>query len=433
MERGASNRSLVAQGHNGMNACDADRSWLDGLLANCRPGHSLPGDCYGSDPVHRADMRLVWRRDWVFAAHSCELARPGDYVTLTIDTDPIVVLRHDDGLLRAFHNLCTHRGTVLCREEGGRVGRIVCPYHQWTYDRSGTLVSCRGMPDDLDRSPLGLAAVHVRELAGLVFVCLADEPPDFERARALLEPLARPQGLDRARVAAVRDYVIAANWKLVWDNNRECYHCNVNHPEYIRANFDHYNADDATPRIHAAMAEATARSEAKWAALGLAATHRDTGMACFPDPDRDLWFSANRTVLVDGWVTESLDGRQVALLMGDYPDPDVGTLRLRTLPNFWCHASCDHAVTTRLLPDGPLATRARVTWLVAAGAEEGRDYSLDRLLPFWQRTSEQDWDLCAAAQRGVRSSGYRPGPLSPQKEYNVEAFRRWYVQRLATG
>ena len=409
----------------------ADRLAAAAALDECRLLRSLPGAFYGDPAVHRADVEVFWRRGWVFAAHSCELASPGDYVTLSIDTDPLLVVRGDDGGLRAFHNVCTHRGTVLCREEQGRVGRIVCPYHQWTFDRSGALVSCRGMPADLDRSDLDLAAVYVEELAGLVYVCLAAEPPDFGRARALLEPMAHPQRMERARVAAVRDYSIAANWKLVWDNNRECYHCNVNHPQYIQANFDHYNADDATPRIREAMAAATARSEAKWAAQGLAATHRETGMACFPDPDRDLWFSANRTVLVDGWVTESLDGRQVAPLMGSYPDADVGTLRLRTLPNFWCHASCDHAVTTRLLPDGPLGTRARVTWLVAADAVEGRDYSLEQLLPFWQFTSEQDWDLCAAAQRGVRSSGYRPGPLSPQKEYNVEAFHRWYVERLA--
>lgn len=409
----------------------ADRRRIDLLLAACRPGHALPGGFYGDPEVHAADVEAFWRRGWVFAAHACELKAPGDYVTLTIDSDPILVIRDDAGSLRGFHNVCTHRGTVLCRAEAGRVGRIVCPYHQWTFDRSGGLVSCRGMPDDLDRAGLDLAAVHVQELAGLVFVCLADEPPDFGPTRSLMEPLARPQGLERARVAAVRDYVIAANWKLVWDNNRECYHCNVNHPEYIRANFDHYNAADTPPRIRAALAEATARSEAKWAAQGLAATHHDPGMACFPDIDRDLWYSANRTVLVDGWVSESLDGRRVAPLMGDYPDPDVGTLRLRTLPNFWCHASCDHAVTTRLLPDGPDRTRARVTWLVAADAVEGRDYSLEALLPFWQLTSEQDWELCAAAQRGVRSSGYRPGPLSPHKEYNVEAFRRWYVERLA--
>lgn len=403
------------------------------LIASCRDGHSLPGVFYSDPLVYQADMEQVWQRGWLFAAHSCQLGQPGDYITLNVNADSIVVLRDDNGEVRAFHNVCRHRGTILCTESAGRVGRIVCPYHQWTYGRDGALVSCRGMQPEIVKSQLGLFPVHAREIAGLIYICLAGEPPDFERARALMEPMAKPQGLQRAKIAAVRDYEIAANWKLVWDNNRECYHCNVNHPQYIQANFDHYNADDATDRVREKMTAATARSEAKWAACGLAVTHRQTGMASFPDPDQDCWYSANRTALVDGWVSESLDGRQIAPLMGDYPDADVGTLRLRTVPNFWNHSSCDHAVSTRLLPGGPQRTFAQVTWLVHANAVEGRDYKVEDLLPFWQLTSEQDWELCAAAQRGVLSSRYEPGPLSTYKEYNVEAFRRWYLMQLGKG
>jgi Rieske 2Fe-2S family protein len=116
--------------------------------------------------------------------------------------------------------------------------------------------------------------------------------------------------------------------------------------------------------------------------------------------------------------------------MGDYTDPDVGTLRMRTMPNFWNHSSCDHGVTTRLLPAGPRLTKARVLWLVDQDAVEGRDYSLDDLLPFWQLTSEQDWEICGNQQRGVESSAYRPGPYSRYKEYNVDRFVRWYLKKL---
>jgi len=116
--------------------------------------------------------------------------------------------------------------------------------------------------------------------------------------------------------------------------------------------------------------------------------------------------------------------------MGEYPHPDVGTLRMRTLPNFWNHSSCDHAVTTRLLPASPHRTHARVIWLVDENAVEGKDYTLDALLPFWQLTSEQDWEICENQQRGVMSSAYRPGPFSLYKEYNVDSFVRWYLHQL---
>jgi Rieske 2Fe-2S family protein len=216
----------------------------------------------------------------------------------------------------------------------------------------------------------------------------------------------------------------------VWENNRECYHCNVNHPQYIKANFDHFNADDTSPRIQAQIDRAVARSEQQWAAAGLMLSHRRTGMTIFPDAENNCWFSANRTPLVDGYVSETIDGRQAAPLMGDYPGPAVGTLRIRTVPNMWHHASCDHAVTTRLLPAGIDRTLVRVTWLVDAGAVEGKDYQLENIMPFWQLTSEQDWELCVRVQKGIRSSHYVPGPLSTYKEYNVDGFIGWYLRQL---
>ena len=221
----------------------------------------------------------------------------------------------------------------------------------------------------------------------------------------------------------------------MWENNRECYHCNSNHPQYIKANFDHYNANDTSERIQAQMEAAIARSEEKWAACGLAVTHKQTGMTLFPDADRNIWYSANRTPLVDGFVSETMEGKQVAPLMGDYTDSDVGTyLPQITAP---CPTSgtipdcrIRHAVSTRLLPAGPQLTKARVTWLVHEDAEEGRDYTLEDLLPFWQLTSEQDWEICANQQRGVESSRYQPGPYSPYKEYNVDRFVQWYLKQL---
>jgi Rieske 2Fe-2S family protein len=284
------------------------------------------------------------------------------------------------------------------------------------------------MQDDLDKSELGLRRFHTREIEGLIFLSLAEQPPDVETAALVLGAAFRPQGLGRAKVAKAVDYSVRANWKLVWENNRECFHCNVNHPQYIKANFDHYNADDTTPRIRSELEHAVKRSQEKWAAAGLNATHHESGMTKFPDAERNIWFSANRTPLVDGYVSETMDGKQVAPLMGQYRETDVGTLRMRSLPNFWNHSSCDHSVSTRLLPAGPQVTEIRVTWLVDAGAVEGRDYQLEKLLPFWQLTSEQDWEICERQQRGVNSSAYVPGPYSTFKEYNVDGFVRWYMK-----
>ena len=400
---------------------------LESLLARCQPGWSLPGDFYKDAAVYQLDLSHIWRRGWLFAGHACEIPKAGDYFTLEVDTDSIIILRGEDGAIHGLHNVCRHRGSMICTEHSGHARRLVCPYHQWTYALDGELLACRGMHEDLDKSQFALHRVHTREVEGLIFISLAQQPTPFDPAREALAPVLRPQGLNRAKVACAVDYLVEANWKLVWENNRECYHCNANHPQYIKANFDHYNDDDATSRIRDEMNAVIARSEQKWAAAGLAPTYKQTGMTQFPDAGRNIWFAANRTPLVEGWMSESMDGRPVAPLMGDYPGPDVGTLRVRTLPNFWNHASGDHAVSTRLLPAGPQRTTIRVWWLVDANAVEGRDYDLQKLMPFWQQTSEQDWKICERQQRGVSSSAYTPGPYSTFKEYNVDSFVQWYL------
>jgi len=400
------------------------------LITRQPPGHCLLGEFYSDDEVYQLDCQCVWRTGWLFAGHSCEIPKAGDFFTLQVDNDSIIVIRDQNGEARALYNVCRHRGSQICDTPEGQVKRLVCPYHRWTYQLDGTLLHAPGMQEDLDKSALSLKRIHLRETAGLIFISLAAQPPDFEPAHELLAALAKPQGLCGAKVAKSVDYLVKANWKLVWENNRECFHCNANHPQYIRANFDHYNADDTTPRIREQMAAAISRSEAKWAAYGLAVSHKQTGMTTFPDAERNIWYSANRTTLVDGFVSESMDGAQVAPLMGEYPDNDVGTLRMRTLPNFWNHSSCDHAVSTRLLPKGPQLTAIRVWWLVDQAAVEGRDYDLAKLMPFWQLTSEQDWEICERQQRGVNSHAYTPGPYSTYKEYNVDAFVRWYLRQL---
>jgi Rieske 2Fe-2S family protein len=400
------------------------------LIARQPAGHSMLREFYFDEEVYRLDCETVWRNSWLFAGHTCEISKPGDYFTLEVDTDSLIVARDPNSRVRAFHNVCRHRGSLICDKTEGQVKRLVCPYHHWTYDLDGRLVHAPGMQEDFDKSESGLRQVHVREVAGLIFISLASEPPDFDAANEIIETVAKPQGLDRAKVAKAVDYLVKANWKLVWENNRECFHCNANHPQYIKANFDHYNADDTTPRIRDQISAAVRRSEAKWAAAGLAASHKQTGMTTFPDPERNIWYSANRTVLVDGFVSESMDGEQVAPLMGDYADNDVGTVRMRALPNFWNHSSCDHGVSTRLLPKGPQLTAIRVWWLVDQKAVEGRDYDLRKLMPFWQLTSEQDWQICERQQKGVNSRAYVPGPYSTFKEYNVDAFVRWYLKQL---
>lgn len=403
-------------------------------LAEQRPGHAL-GRAFHVDPaIHAHELAAIWRRSWLFCGASAQAPQAGDYFTFALGEDSIVVVRDDAGALHALHNTCRHRGMRVCADGAGHARRFVCPYHQWSYGLDGALLGAGGMDAEIDRSDYGLQRAAVAELGGLVFVWAGPDPQPLGAAQGALEAALAPQGLARARVAHRIDYHVAANWKLIWQNNRECWHCHGGHPEYVRANFD------AAPATAAVREQAQARARDHARTLGALATapgswgagadeHADPGLYRFPAEGR--WWSANRTPLAPGFVTESLDGEPVAPLMGDYPGHDVGTLRVRTVPNFWCHASADHAVLTRLLPAGPQATQVSVQWLVDRDAVEGRDYQLERLLPFWALTSEQDWELCERNQAGVRSPAYLPGPYSRAREYNVAAFDDWYRERVS--
>jgi Rieske 2Fe-2S family protein len=404
-------------------------STLRERISSRLPNYGLPRPFYHEELLYRIEMEYIWRGGWLFAGHSCQIPNPGDYFLYHVGEDSLIIVRGDDGQARALYNVCRHRGSIICGAEEGHVKRFICPYHQWTYDRSGHLLLYRGMQDGLDKSELGMHSAHAREVEGMIFISLADHPLDFTPASAAIGPVTHPQGLTQAKVAKIMDFDVHANWKLVWENNRECYHCNVNHPQYIKANFDHYNADDTIERVALHLNMVMERSEAKWIEQGLQ-VRAETGMTEFPDPEKNIWYAANRTPLVDGYVSETMDGKQVAPLMGDYTDPEVGTMRARMLPNFWIHASCDHSVAVRLTPNGLDHTSIRMIWLVDEKAEEGKDYDLDTLLPFWLMTAEQDWEICVNQQRGVNSHAYTPGPLSTFKEYNLDRFLRWYMKQI---
>src|SRR4051812_17248770 len=111
------------------------------LADGYRPGWSLPGPFYSDDSVYRADLERIWRTGWLFAGHSCEISKPGDYFTLEVDADSIIVVRAEDETIRGLHNVCRHRGSLICTEPAGHAKKLVCPYHQWTYGLDGNLLA----------------------------------------------------------------------------------------------------------------------------------------------------------------------------------------------------------------------------------------------------------------------------------------------------
>ncbi|WP_372426465.1 aromatic ring-hydroxylating oxygenase subunit alpha [Salinarimonas chemoclinalis] len=408
---------------------------IEELLARRRPGHSLEAPFYTAPEIFERDLALIFGRHWIFVAVEGEVAEPGDYVTVEIGTASIIVVRDDDGNLAAFHNVCRHRGARILSEPAGVVGKIVCPYHQWTYDLDGTLLHAEHMGADFDRACHSLKRVHVKSLAGLIHVCLAEDPPaDFDAMAAAMTPYLAPHGLAEAKVAASIDLIEEGNWKLTMENNRECYHCATNHPELTVSLFEYgfgFAPDDADADRAAAMAayeRICGEFEARWTREGLPFAEIERLAGCATG------FRTQRLAIDRAGESQTMDTRSACRrLLGGLSEPRLGGLSFWTQPNGWHHLMADHAVTFSVIPLAPDRTLLRTRWLVHRDAVEGLDYDVERLTEVWRATNEQDGALVAIGQKGVSSPAYEPGPYSPWTEGLVERFVAWYVERLGAG
>ncbi|MBI3453515.1 MAG: aromatic ring-hydroxylating dioxygenase subunit alpha [Rhodospirillales bacterium] len=398
---------------------------IDGLVRVHKKNGPLQQAFYYSPTVFAADMARIFGRWWLFAGHSCLIPNPGDFFTWKIGNEPVLVVRDDAGEAKAYYNTCRHRGSRICTSEFGHANRLVCPYHRWTYGLDGKLLMNTKTDFGVDRSELSLHPIHIRNAAGLLFISLADDPPSFDHAFAEITRRLKPHGMERAKVAHTIDYTVRANWKIVFENNRECYHCPSNHKEYVRATYDVARDQARTdPSLAPALDAAIAQANARFRALGLDEGDVSSNMT-------GTFFRAHRTPLVEGYASQSMDGQPLSSLMGDFKEPNAGTLRTTVFPNFWQHSGSDYAAAARITPLGPTTTAIRATWLVDKDAVEGKDYTLDRLLPFWDVTNRQDWTICENQQIGIGSSRYRPGPFSLTKEQNVAHFLEWYLREVS--
>ncbi len=136
---------------------------------------TLTNQDYNSDEVYALEQERIWFKEWVYVGRSEQVAEPGQFFTVDIAGESILVTRNDDGSLRAFYNVCRHRGSVLCEEPQGTTKAVFqCPYHAWSYDLDGALVSTpRVGADEVDRSSLPLKRVHIDEWEGFLFVNLS--------------------------------------------------------------------------------------------------------------------------------------------------------------------------------------------------------------------------------------------------------------------
>jgi glycine betaine catabolism A len=377
-------------------------------------GHSLPQALYNDIDVFEFDMEAIYATSWLMVGFEVELPTPGSYLSMLIGKWPVIIIRDRAGVIRAFHNSCRHRGSMVCPVGSGAAPKLVCPYHRWTYDLDGSLFAAGRMPDDFDKSEHGLKPVAFEAASGVMFICLSDTPPTFDEFRTKLTAYADPHHIKDSKVAFQSTLIEHANWKLVMENARECYHCGTGHPELARsfpvnmsAHFD-FGENETTKKFEATMA-----------AHGLET-----------DAVEGDWWQVARFHLNEGSSSISMDGAPaVKQLMCDANGGDIGSMRWALDPHSFAHATADCVFMFSALPIGPNETHVVSKWLVHKDAVEGVDYDIDSLTDLWTRTNIQDKELAENNQAGVNSRGYTPGPYSPDAEMLALRFVDWYCDK----
>ena len=355
------------------------------------PWPTLPGRDYHDAGVFDADRGRVFAASWVCVGRAEALPDPGSYIVPEVAGESVVVIRGDDGQVRAFANACRHRGTLLLEGEGSVKGAIKCPYHAWTYGFDGRLLGSPNVhrEDGLDPERMGLWPVPLAEWEGFLFVNVDGRAGDLAE-RISSEPdsplqLAR-YAVGTLRVGARREYDVAANWKIVVENYHECLHCPTVHPELVKI----------VPLYRRGEVEEDGQILGNSMGEGLT-SFTATGTSSLPP-------------------LPGLDEIDVHTFYGVYLFPNL-------ILNY--HSETVNAVTIE--PLGPERTRVVSEFLFAEETVCAPGFDPSEVVEFRDLVARQDWVVCERAQRGVRSRFYTNG-WYPRQERWIAAFNERYLQ-----
>ncbi|WP_330236882.1 aromatic ring-hydroxylating oxygenase subunit alpha [Streptomyces sp. NBC_00566] len=359
---------------------------------------TLPGRYYTDPEVFRREQETLLESMWFCAVRSADLDRPGAFRTVQVGRESVLVTRDRTGALRAFLNVCRHRGARLCTEESGEVRRgLQCPYHAWTYGLDGRLAAAPDLTKmpDVDRDRYGLIKVALREWLGYAWVCLADEPPSFEETveNAAVERLGDPAaiehyGTERLALGKRVTYDVRANWKLIVENFMECYHCATIHPELT----------EVLPEF----------------ADGYAAQYY-------------VGHGAEFGADVEGFTVDGSAG------FGRLPDvaaeQDRRYYAITVRPNVFVNLVPDHVILHRMFPLAEDRTVVECDWLyapevVASGADVSKSVEL------FHRVNIQDFAACERTQPAMSSRAYSGGGVLVPTEHHIGAFHGWLLEKL---
>ncbi|TNC25756.1 aromatic ring-hydroxylating oxygenase subunit alpha [Amycolatopsis alkalitolerans] len=362
---------------------------------------TLPGSYYADPAIFGHEQSRIFGRSWFAAARGTDLPTPGSFRKVDVAGESVLIVRGRDGALRAFLNVCRHRGARLCVDESGTIRRnLQCPYHAWTYGLDGSLVAAPNLTSmgDVNRDEYGLVGVALREWLGAVWVCLAGEPPSFEdtvrsvvSARLGDEGLIDRWGIDELAVGRRIVYDVRANWKLIVENFMECYHCATIHPELT----------EVLPEF----------------AGGYAAQYYVGHGAEFGEGITGFTVDGGTGFGTLGGLDEAHDRRYYAITVN---------------PQVFLNLVPDHVIFHRMYPMAVDRTIVECDWLYPREVIDG-GADLSRSVDLFHRVNEQDFAACERCQPAMSSRAYASGGVLVPSEHHIAAFRDWVAAAIGGG
>ena len=357
---------------------------------------ALPAAWYRDPEHYRRELDAFWFDRWIAAAREEEIPSPGDWRTVRIASQSILLSRAQDGRLRAFHNVCRHRGSVLCTEEKGSFPRqrIVCPYHAWAYDLEGRLVATprRMETPDFRAGDYPLHRVAVDSWGGFVFVHLGEKPAPLAQAVGPREKRFERYRFSELRIGKRIVLEVQANWKVLAENFSECFHCPPVHPEFCR--------------IVTAYQDAGA-----WGLRGTAEA-------------RPEYAAGAQTLTMDGTA------RLPALEHLDETERQTLYAADMVLPNLFLNVHPDYVNSQLMFPTGPHSVRMVYDWLFEPRHLPLAEDDLQHYVALWDLTNRQDARNCEWQQQGMQSRAFGHGVYVPQ-EFDAHRFAQWVRAGLA--
>ena len=345
----------------------------------------LPPRVFHDPAVFDFEQAAWFARSWLCVGREEDAARPGEYFLARPAGESVMVVRGEDETLRAFHNVCRHRGSRILTEDDGRVVRFQCPYHAWTYELDGTLRRASHTDELVDFEPEhnGLVPVRLSTWQGFVFVTLDPDAPELEAGLADFW-----SHIDQFPIAGLRrahriEYEVRANWKVIGENYSECYHCPGVHPQLNRL----------TPYDQGRNLESNGPWAGGWMQLAGEAD------------------------------TMSVDGHR----HGRPPLPGLTAEDQRRIyyflvwPNLLLSLHPDYVMTHQVWPIDAEHSRVVCEWLFDPATMAAPDFDPSDAVDFWDLTNRQDWHVCELQQEGTSSAAYTSGRYSLMEDM-VHAF-----------